>query len=100
MCLSLGLEGSQSRANHLHTAGCCLQAVEGKVMSKTVHIRNWKVENRTVCGLRLSNRIVTRNLAEVTCDVCSLRIIREGQSRGLKAEDCMNWDLSRLEAYQ
>jgi hypothetical protein len=62
----------------------------------TIHIKNWKAKNSTICGVILKNRKTTRQLKEVTCDVCALRFLREGQKHGLDPINIEDWDLNFL----
>ena len=61
-----------------------------------VHLKNWKREgDYTACSLK--NREMTRDISALTCEVCILRLLREGQKHGLRAIDIMEWDLDELE---
>lgn len=62
-------------------------------MAKTRHVINWKADRpRTVCGLSTDDRIVLPALpVDITCSVCALRVLREGQRRGLKTAEAAQW---------
>lgn len=65
---------------------------------KTIHLKNWKTKTHTICGLSLQNRETTRQLNQVTCNVCSLRFLREGQKHGLESVNILDWDLDFIES--
>jgi hypothetical protein len=70
----------------------------GQEKKMVTHWRNWKCPTQTVCRLAIHGRRHTRELGKLDCSVCSLRILREGQAMGLRAEDILDWDVELLES--
>lgn len=71
----------------------------------TIHCHNWKVTNlvtekgvKTVCQLRRPPSAIASLPRDITCSVCALRVVREGQSRGLVVEQIDTWTWRALGA--
>lgn len=65
----------------------------------TQHAHNWKSSAmitadgmvRTACGLRRSPEDLAPTPTEITCDICALKVFREGQERKLDIMRTMEW---------
>jgi len=72
-------------------------------ISKTIHVINWKTrgqEPKTVCGLsRKGREVAPERPINITCNTCSLRILREGQRLGLVALKADEWEWRHLGVY-
>lgn len=71
----------------------------------TIHCHNWKSANlvtdkgvKTVCHLRRPLEAIAPLPFNITCGVCALRVVREGQARGLVVELIATWSWNDLGA--
>lgn len=71
----------------------------------TIHCHNWKSANlvtakgvKTVCHLRRSWAAIAPLPFNITCGVCALRVVREGQAHGLVVEQLATWSWKDLRA--
>lgn len=72
----------------------------------TLHAHNWKAPNliteegiKTVCNRRRPRAQIADTLQSISCDTCSLRILREGQLRGLNEDNIKSWTWADLGAF-
>jgi len=71
----------------------------------TLHAHNWKSPTlvteegiKTVCNRRRSREQIADTPQGISCDTCSLRILREGQLRGLNDDNTKSWTWADLGA--
>lgn len=71
----------------------------------TIHCHNWKSPNmvtadgiKTVCDLRRTAVAIASTPQDMTCSVCALRVLREGQQRGLNENTIHSWTWEMLGA--
>lgn len=67
-------------------------------MPKTIHAFNWKSTTpKTVCNIPIGNRLMATNPIDVTCSICTLRVVREGQKCGLDIHKVDEWSWEDLQ---
>jgi hypothetical protein len=66
---------------------------------KHVHLLNWFRPTQTLCCLDLEDRKLSDNLEEITCDVCSLKVLRLGQQAGFNTNNICSWSIFNLKDY-
>ena len=74
-------------------------------MSNVKHCHNWKAAEpinnegvKTVCNVRRPVAVISQTPQEISCGVCALRVLREGQANGLSEDDVMRWTWAALKA--
>jgi hypothetical protein len=71
----------------------------------TVHAANWIRIDRTVCDLPLYDRsgdprTLAACPADITCDICAIRVVRAGQRLGLPVKNALEWTWDQIHRYQ
>jgi hypothetical protein len=71
----------------------------------TIHCHNWKVPNlvtsdgvKTCRSLRRPREAIAQTPMQITCGGCALKVVREGQSRGLGVDKISTWSWEDLGA--
>jgi len=71
----------------------------------TLHCHNWKAATmvtsdgvKTVCNLRRPAHALAQTPQTISCDTCALRVLREGQDRGLSEDAIKSWTWEMLGA--
>lgn len=69
----------------------------------TKHAKNWLVPSeppkhpKAVCGVRRPEESFARTPQEITCDICSLRVLRSGQNAELSIDDMSTWEWTDIQ---
>jgi hypothetical protein len=61
------------------------------------HAKNWLRLTQMACGVSAVIRTPVKEISELTCERCILRLLRTGQALGWSEDDFAGWDLSELE---
>lgn len=65
-------------------------------MSDHAHVQNWLRPTQMICGVTIVGRTPVTSLSDLTCDRCSLRILRTGQALGWSVDSIKTWSLPEM----
>lgn len=66
------------------------------IRAVTYHAINWLRPSQMVCGVAVIGRQQADRPIQITCDMCSLRVLRTGQRLGMDITRLASWTWSEL----